>query len=216
MEPPSELKQRIASGEFGDGIVVREVESSPTRMAAVVDACDLVFHAARFGESFGYSIAEGMAAGKPVITRTTPWGDNAQIELVEHGTTGFVCCSLEGLTQALRLLGTDPNLRTTMGDAGHRRILSLSDMSGECAILDAAIRDDAHALGVRWAEIIDFAQTLPIREWDVIEKTHTHLLARAPKILQHELAHAHRMVFRKKLSAIRANLRSVCGRLSYP
>ncbi len=215
MEPPVKLKQRITSGAFGDGIVVREVETSPTRMATMVDACDIIFHAARFGESFGYAIAEGMAAGKPVITRTTPWGDNAQIELVEHGATGFVCCSQEGLTEALRLLVTDPNLRTTLGDAGRRRILSISDMSGECAILDAAICDDAQALGDRWEEIIDFARTIPIREWDVIEKSHAHMFAGAPEILHREMAHARSMVFKKKLSGLRANARALLGRPSY-
>ena len=215
MEPPVELKQRIASGEFGDGIVVHEVESSPARMAAMVDACDIIFHAARFGESFGYSIAEGMAAGKPVITRTIPWGDNAPVELVEHGVTGFVCCSLEGMTQALRLLVTDSNLRTTLGDAGGCRILSISDISGECAILDAAIRDDARALGVRWAETIDFGRRFPIREWDVIEKSDPHLLALAPEILHREMAHARSMVFKKKLSGLRANARALLGRTSY-
>ncbi|MEI6704525.1 MAG: glycosyltransferase, partial [Deltaproteobacteria bacterium] len=215
MEPPAELKQRIISGEFGDGIVVHEVESSPVRMAAMVDACDIIFHAARFGESFGYSMAEGMAAGKPVITRTIPWGDNAPVELVEHGTTGFVCCSLEGMTQALHLLVADQELRNAMGAAGRDRIHRLASPERECRILAAALGEDAEVLRTRWSEILEFAQTLPQCEWNVIEKTHPQLFEDAPALVHREKKYTSRYKARKRLSAIRADLRSLLGRPAY-
>ena len=215
MEPPAELKQRIASGEFGDGIVVHEVESSPARMAAMVDACDIIFHAARFGESFGYSIAEGIAAGKPVITRTIPWADNAPVELVEHGTTGFVCCSLEGMTQALHLLVADQEMRDSMGEAGRERIHRLATPEKECQVVAAALAGDEEALRNRWSEIIEFARTIPQREWNVIEKTHPQLLENASALLDRETRYASRYKARKRLSAIRADLRSLLGKTAY-
>jgi glycosyltransferase involved in cell wall biosynthesis len=51
---------------------------------------DILAHSSRIGESFGYTIAEAMAAGKPVVVNSTPWADNAQIEIVDHGKTGLV------------------------------------------------------------------------------------------------------------------------------
>lgn len=215
MEPTEELKMRIEAGEFGDGIVVRAVEPFPARVAAIVNACDILFHVARFGESFGYSIAEGMAAGKPVITRTVPWGDNAPLELVEHGSTGFVCCSLEGLAQALHLLVADPSLRNAMGAAGCDRIHRLVTPESECRIVAGALAGEEEPLRTRWSEILEFARTLPRREWNVIEKTNPQLFADAPALLRHELRYSSRYKARKRLSALRADLRTLCGRTAY-
>ena len=215
MEPPAELKQRIMSGQFGDGIVVRSMEASPSRTAAIVDACDIIFHAARFGESFGYSMAEGMAAGKPVITRTIPWGDNAPVELVEHGGTGFVCCSLEGLTVALRLLASDQELRNSLGKSGRDRIHSLSTPDSECLVVAAALAGDEESLRHRWSEILEFARTLPQREWNVIEKTYPHRFQDATALVRREVKYASRYKAKKRLSAIRADLRSLLGHPAY-
>ena len=54
---------------------------------------DVFIHGARVGETFGCVIAEAMANKIPVVTLSTPRGKkaNAQVELVEHGITGFVC-----------------------------------------------------------------------------------------------------------------------------
>ena len=215
IEPPEELKNRIASGQFGDGIIVRKVEDSPEQVARLVDAADIIFHAARFGESFGYAIAEGMAACKPVITRTTPWGDNAQVELVEHGTTGFVCCSQEGLAAALKLLLEDQNLREQMGAAGRQRILQLSDPAREIQVLSAVITGDDISLHDRWSGVLDFYRSFPDREWNVIEKTHPQLFENASALLDREVRYASRYKARKRLSAIRADLRSLQRRPAY-
>jgi glycosyltransferase involved in cell wall biosynthesis len=54
---------------------------------------DVFTHGARVGETFGCVIAEAMANRIPVVTLSTPKRKkaNAQAELVEHKTTGFVC-----------------------------------------------------------------------------------------------------------------------------
>ncbi|MFQ5929460.1 MAG: glycosyltransferase family 4 protein [Acidobacteriota bacterium] len=54
---------------------------------------DVFIHGARVGETFGCGIAEAMANRIPVVTLSTPGRKkaNAQTELVEHNTTGFVC-----------------------------------------------------------------------------------------------------------------------------
>lgn len=63
---------------------------SEDKMVQIYYSIDILAHCSRIGESFGYTIAEAMAAGKPVVVNSSPWADNAQIELVDNGKTGFV------------------------------------------------------------------------------------------------------------------------------
>lgn len=215
MEPPSDLKARIIAGQFGNGIHVHDVEVSPERVSTLINACDIVFHAARFGESFGYAIAEGMAAGKPVVTRTTPWGDNAQVELVEHGESGFVCCSREGALGALQKLISDKTRRDNMGMAAKERILSLGNLESECAILEAALLDNRKILDSRWDEVLGFARSFPAREWSVIEKIRPDWIPNSENILHREMCQSRIRQLKKYFSSVRANLRSLVGRRAY-
>ena len=48
-------------------------------------ACDVFVTAAEIGESHSYAIEEAMALRLPVVTSSTPWVDNAQIEQVDEG-----------------------------------------------------------------------------------------------------------------------------------
>jgi len=72
---------------------------------------DVLTHCSRIGESFGRTLAEAMAARKPVVVNSTPWMDNAQIELVDHGITGFVANTPETSAQAVAFLTDDPHGR---------------------------------------------------------------------------------------------------------
>jgi glycosyltransferase involved in cell wall biosynthesis len=60
------------------------------RLAALYCAADVFVSASSIGESFGLAIAEAMALGVPVVTSSTPWTDNAQVELVDNGVNGWV------------------------------------------------------------------------------------------------------------------------------
>ena len=77
-------------------------------VARYLAASDAMLHYARYGESFGYALAEAALAGLPVIAQATPWGDNAQAELIRDGETGFLADSYESTRQALARLGDDP------------------------------------------------------------------------------------------------------------
>ena len=60
------------------------------RLALFYSACDVVVNASAIGESQGVAIAEAMALGVPVVTCSTPWADNAQVEIVDHGVNGWI------------------------------------------------------------------------------------------------------------------------------
>lgn len=62
---------------------------------------DVMLHIADQGESFGYSIVESISVGTPVVTLSTPWGDNTQVELVSTGATGVVVHRSETIVGAV-------------------------------------------------------------------------------------------------------------------
>lgn len=51
---------------------------------------DVLFHFSKIGESFGYCLVESLLCSVPVITYSTPKGDNAQIEIITNGQTGII------------------------------------------------------------------------------------------------------------------------------
>lgn len=85
-------------------------------------ACDAILHTSSIGESFGYGIAEPMNLGKPVITNSVPWHDQAQLELIQHGVCGWVANSRSNLCKAIGSLANDPSLGAKLGLSGRKRI----------------------------------------------------------------------------------------------
>lgn len=82
---------------------------------------DVLAHSSRIGESFGCTIAETMAAGKPVVVDSTPWLDNAQIELVENGVTGFIATTPKTFAEAVAYLLENRKDAEKMGRAGFEK-----------------------------------------------------------------------------------------------
>jgi glycosyltransferase involved in cell wall biosynthesis len=78
-------------------------------------AADVMLHYARYGESFGYALAEAAALELPAVVQATPWGDNAQLELVRHGVTGFVAGGFDDARLYLEQLLADPALAARIG-----------------------------------------------------------------------------------------------------
>jgi hypothetical protein len=141
MEPPANISAKIRVGEYGDGLILRQATSDFTFLGKLYQASDLMIHASDWGESFGYTIAEAMQAGLPVITRSTPWGDNAQTELVENGESGFVCTSVGEMARRLNELVTNDGVRQQMGKLARQRIEAMSNLTAETDLLEDAIKE---------------------------------------------------------------------------
>lgn len=80
---------------------IRFVEEPPTayKLRLLADAIALV-NPIRWPEPFGLAMAEALACGTPVLA----FADGSAPELVRHGRTGFVCASVEEMTERVRQL----------------------------------------------------------------------------------------------------------------
>jgi hypothetical protein len=103
-------------------------------------ALDVVLHTSSIGESFGYGIAEPMNLGKPVVTHSVPWEDQAQIELVRHGECGYVASTERTMAATIVTLARDTNLRRALGSRARGHIRSLADPATSVARLEAVLK----------------------------------------------------------------------------
>lgn len=90
-------------------------------LAALYAACDVFVTAAEIGESHSYAIEEAMALGIPVVTCSTPWVDNAQIEQVDEGVTGHVADHPAPFAEAVASLVADPAKRSRFQEAARAK-----------------------------------------------------------------------------------------------
>ena len=103
------------------------VVADEARLAALYSACDVVVNAAAIGESLGLATAEAMALAIPVVTCSTPWADNAQVEIVDHGVTGWIANHPRPFAEAVADLLLDPSRRSAFGSAGAAKVQRLLD-----------------------------------------------------------------------------------------
>lgn len=98
--------------------------NDPAALAAFYAAADVFASASSIGESFGLAIAEAMALGVPVVTSSTPWTDNAQVEVVDNGRTGWVANHPRAFAEAVAdLLSHEPR-RRAFAQAGAEKVAS--------------------------------------------------------------------------------------------
>jgi molybdenum cofactor biosynthesis enzyme MoaA len=80
-----------------------------------------------------------MNYGKPVIANSTPWQDQAQIELVRHGECGFIASTPKTIAEAISKLANDAELRTRLGKNAQTNIRALADPEESTNRLEAAL-----------------------------------------------------------------------------
>lgn len=96
-------------------------------LVTLYSACDVLVNAAVIGESQGVAIAEALALGIPVVTCSTPWADNAQVEIVDHGVDGWVANHPRPFAEAVADLLGDEERRRSFGAAGAAKVQRLLD-----------------------------------------------------------------------------------------
>jgi len=126
-EPPPAVTTSLRQSPDADHFCILPATSDPKELRLTMASLDAVLHTSSIGESFGYGIAEPMNYGKPVITNSVPWGDQAQIELVQHRECGFIASTLQTMAKAIHMLAADPALRVSMGTNAQSHIRRLAD-----------------------------------------------------------------------------------------
>ncbi len=92
------------------------------QVAAFYCAADVFASASSIGESFGLAIAEAMALSVPVVTNSTPWTDNAQVEVVDNGVNGWIANHPRSFAEAVADLLLNEEHREAFGLAGAEKV----------------------------------------------------------------------------------------------
>ncbi len=100
-----------------------EPSQDPARVAAFYCAADVFASASSIGESFGLALAEAMALGIPVVTNSTPWTDNAQVEVVDNGVNGWIANHPRAFAEAVADVLADGEKRRRFGACAQEKVL---------------------------------------------------------------------------------------------
>jgi glycosyltransferase involved in cell wall biosynthesis len=138
-EPPVAVRHNLETAGDRDRFIVLPATSDSGELARTMASLDVVLHTSIMGESFGYGIAEPMNFGKPVIANSTPWLDQAQIELVRQGECGFIASTPHSVAEAILTLANNPDLRTKFGSTARSHIRKLADPNESTDRLESAL-----------------------------------------------------------------------------
>ena len=131
---PAEVRERVVS---------LPVTASDRRISEWLTAMDGFLHLSRIGESFGMVLCEAMLCGVPVVTLSTPFKDNSQLEVVGHGIGGLVALTPAAVPEAMLALIADAGLRARVragGAAWVEERFGVGRVAGEAmAIYEAAL-----------------------------------------------------------------------------
>ena len=123
---PAKVKRLQRRGVL-DRCVLVDQQPDEELIAASYSACDVFVSASEIGESQGLAILEAMSLGVPVVTCSTPWADNAQIEFVEHGRSGLIANHPRPFAEAVAAVLQDRTLRDRLGTGARAAVSSQFD-----------------------------------------------------------------------------------------
>lgn len=155
MGVPKAIKEKIRRRKLDSYFVFLKADPSEKAVARFYQLIDIyALSTSSGGESFGLTIAEAMAHKKPVVVRSTPLADNAQIEVVDNGKTGFVVYSYEDFAEAIAYLASNRALSRKMGLAGYKKVKREYEAKKITRMLEKRILELLMARGVKIPEKI--------------------------------------------------------------
>lgn len=125
---PPVYKSRFEAAGLSEFCIFLEPGIEPSRLAEFYKCADVILNASPIGETFGLVIAEAMASRKPVVTNLTPLHETAQIELVDHGKTGYVAYGSRAYAEAVLYLVMNPLQCAEMGKRGYEKAKAQYDV----------------------------------------------------------------------------------------
>ncbi len=106
-----------------DKIRILDYFESDEELRDVYSSFDVFVHSAWLGESFGYVLTESMLCETPVVTLSTPYNDNSQVEVVKHNVGGLVAHTEKEFVSHLISLASDSKLRYKLGKGGREHVI---------------------------------------------------------------------------------------------
>lgn len=149
MGAPTNILDSLAKTKLYNKVIPLEPSPDPERVMEFYSMIDVLLHLAKIGESFGLVIAEAMAMGKPVITRATPLHDDAQVELIDHGSNGYVAYDEKALAEATADLLSNDHKRKEMGLKARRKVETFYDVDQVTRQLESLYLEFLEKKGVR-------------------------------------------------------------------
>jgi glycosyltransferase involved in cell wall biosynthesis len=123
---PAKLRRLERAGSL-EAVRLFLPTSDERELARLYSATDVFVTAAEIGESHSYAIEEAMAFGIPVVTCSTPWVDNAQVEQVDEGRTGHVANHPRAFAEAVASIVADESRMAEMSAAARGKAEALYD-----------------------------------------------------------------------------------------
>jgi len=139
LSAPASRAWYMRRSSFASRVRLLPATSDDRILATAYSVADVYVHSSRRGESFGVSLVEAMASRLPVVVNSTPWRDNAQIEVVDHGITGLIANSAQTFAGAVQYLLLHPDERSAMGESGRQKAIQMYDSDVVCRSLAALI-----------------------------------------------------------------------------
>lgn len=128
MGMPEIHRRDLKKAGLSEFCIFLEPTADPFELRRFYQLPDVFLNASPIGETFGLAIAEAMANGKPVVTNLTPLHDTAQIEVVDHGETGYVAYGNQAYAEAVVELLNKDDLRKEMGRKAYVKAKNMYDV----------------------------------------------------------------------------------------
>ena len=148
MGAPEVKKEKIIKSGLDKHFIFLKTDPSDKPVIEFLCLIDIFAYSSIVGESFGRSIAEAMACKKPVVVDSTPLVDNAQIELVDNGKTGFVVHSPNAFAEAIAHLASNRDMARRMGLTGYAKVKREYEAKKSTKMLEKRIIELLQAKGV--------------------------------------------------------------------
>ncbi len=140
-EPEYEASIRGLVGELGmnDQVIFTGYREDIAELMAAID----IYVLASRRETFGTSVIEAMAAGKPIVATRAP----GPCEILEDGETGILVPidDVKAMGAAVQRLAHDPELAARLGATAARRAREVFDLTASLRAIDDECRTVARA-----------------------------------------------------------------------